>query len=447
MNTTDIFVETLYTLHKRALPEDVALEARKCLMDEIGAMFVGAELQKETLGKYLDCFTGADATVIGMGRKASLQNAAFAGGINGHSYDYDDGHRFSTVHLGSAVIPPVLAVCEKHNLPMESALRGIVIGYEAAIRLGRCMQPAHRARGFHASGTIGTIGAAMGCASALDFTKEQFKAALAAATSSAAGILNMQEDSSTLKPYNIGRAAHDGVTAAYTAYAGFVGANDPLTGVSGFFAAYGDKYDTSVLSLEAGDGYNITGGYHKPFASCRHTHAPVYSVMRCVADNKLDRHDIKDIEIRMYAQGVNGHDHTLIPSAVAGKMSTPYCIGLFLKTGKISIDSFPEENLKDPEIMALCKKVRVIADEEMTSWVPKKRAASATVTMADGKSYTYRADYAPGEPELPMTIADFTKKLCELTVASGRSEETGKELSDLLLHHTGSTAELIEKLK
>ncbi|MBQ7255380.1 MAG: MmgE/PrpD family protein [Oscillospiraceae bacterium] len=446
MNITDQFIETLYTLHGRMLPAEIELEARKCLMDEIGAIIAGAKLQETYLTKYLDCFTGADATVIGLGRKTSMQNAALCNGVSGHSYDFDDGHRFSTVHLGSAVIPAVLAVCEKQNLPMESALRGIVIGYETAIRLGQCMQPGHRARGFHASGTIGTAGAAMGCASALNLDKAQFKTALAAAFTSAGGILNMQEDASTLKPFNIGRAAHDGVTAAYMAYAGFVAPNDPLLGRSGFLAAYCEKYDTTPLTLEADDTFHITGGYHKPYASCRHTHGPVFSVLHCVNDNNLDWREIKQIDIRMYAQGVNGHDHTEVPSAVAGKMSTPYCIALCLKTGKINIDSFTDEALNDPEILALSKKVRVIPDEEMTSWVPKKRAASATVTMNDGKSYFYQADYAPGEPEMPMSIEDFCKKLTELGVAAGKSEAECKTICELILHHTGSTAEFIAKL-
>ena len=51
---------------------------------------------------------------------------------------------------------------------MDDVLRGIIIGYEAAIRMGNCIQPGHRARGFHASGTVGTIGAAMGVAALLE---------------------------------------------------------------------------------------------------------------------------------------------------------------------------------------------------------------------------------------------------------------------------------------
>lgn len=446
MNLTDIFVETLYTLKSQPLPEEIVLEARKCLMDEVGTMLAGAALQKEKLNTYLDCFTGEDATVVGYGRKASLQNAALANGISGHSYDFDDGHRFSTVHLGSTVIPPVLAVCEKEGLSMDDAIRGIVIGYETAIRLGRCIQPSHRARGFHSSGTAGAVGAAMGVAAALDFDKELFKATLAASLSSAGGINEMMENVSTMKPFNIGRAAHDGITAAYVAKAGFRGPYDPMLGTFGFLHTACDEYKAEVLSLETDPNYNITGGYHKPYAACRHTHAAVYAAVKAVEENGVDWKDIKDIYIRMYGQGVKGHTHTAVPGPVAGKMSTPFCIGLALKTGRISIDSFTQETLTDKDIMALSETVRIEPDDEMTSWVPNKRAANATVTTKDGKSYFFQADYAPGEPELPMSIADYEKKLTELAASAGWTKALCADICDTILHFDGKVADFMQKL-
>ena len=116
MNLTDTFVHTLYTLKSQPLPEEVKEEARKCLLDQVGVMFAGAKLLQGQLETYLDMFSGDEATAIGLGRKASLQNAALVNGISGHAMDYDDGHRFSTVHLGSAVIPAASALSDSRSL-------------------------------------------------------------------------------------------------------------------------------------------------------------------------------------------------------------------------------------------------------------------------------------------------------------------------------------------
>lgn len=446
MNISDTFIHTLFTLKEGPVPNEIKEEARKCLLDEVGTIFAGAAFVKDKLKAYLDMFSGSDATAIGLGKKASLQNAALVNGLSGHVHDYDDGHRFSNVHLGSAVIPAVLAVAEKEGLTMDDVLRGIIIGYEAAIRLGKCIQPGHRARGFHASGTVGTIGAAMGIAAMLNFSEEQFKSVLSAACTSAGGILEMQVGSSTLKPYNIGRAAHDGVAAALIVRAGFNGPDSPLDGEFGFFRAAGETCKPEVLSLEHDSSYNISGCYHKPFASCRHTHGCAYAAIKAVGENNIDWRDIESIRVDMYAQGVNGHDHTDIPGAVSGKMSVPFCIALVLVTGKIGISSFTDEALNNQDILNLTKKVSVHADEEMTSWVPKKRAARVTITLKNNQSFTAQVEYPLGEPELPMSTEDFRSKVTELIQTAGRSDDEIKEIIDMILTFDGNASDLMKKL-
>ena len=89
------------------------------------------------------------------------------------------------------------------------------MGYEAACRVAIAMQPSHKNRGYHTAGTCGTIGCAVGVAYALGMNKAQMKRVLTSAAGSAAGMLEIQEQKSEIKPYNVGRAAMDGLAAAY----------------------------------------------------------------------------------------------------------------------------------------------------------------------------------------------------------------------------------------
>ena len=446
MNLSDTFVRTLCTLQNQPLPQDVTRAARICLLDEVGLLFAGAKELGDSMRAYLSHFDPGSSTVVGLGLRASMQNAALANGMFGHAFDFDDGHRFSTVHLGSTVIPAVLAVAEREKLSMQDVLRGIVIGYEAAIRMGNCVQPAHRARGFHSSGTIGTIGAAIGAAAALGYDDVQMKTTLSAACSSAAGMNEMMENVSTMKPYNVGRAAHDAVTAVYIAQSGFRGPLDPLEGRFGYLKTACDTYKPEVLDLDAEGGYHITGSYHKPYASCRHTHGAVYAALRAQAEGNIAWQDISAISVRMYAQGVKGHTHTDVPSPVAAKMSAPYCIAAALKTGELGILSFTDEHRSDPDIRALSEKVQVLPDDEMTAWVPKKRAARVTIETADGKSSSFQADYALGEPELPMTMESFCTKFTQLFAFAGRRPEEAEALMSLILTHQGGAEDFVRAL-
>ena len=447
-NVTDVFVNTLYEMANRPMPEEVLYEARKCVLDLMGSMIGGTSWLKDRLNRYLDLMSEREgSTVVGFGRKASLQNAVLVNGMCAHVFDIDDGHRFSTVHLGSTVVPAALTVCEHFDLGMEDLLRGVVIGYETGIRLGRCLQPSHRNRGFHSSGTIGTLGAAMAVAAAMRFSREEMKAALSAATSSAAGNNRMMLGSSTMKPYNIGRAGHDGITAALIAKAGFVGPENSFEEQFGWLSTMAEKYDASGLDLANDPNYNILGAYHKPYAACRHTHAAIDGALGLRKEHPMDLNEIERIIVRMYGQGVKGHEFKEIPTTVSGKMSTPFCVGLALVKGSAGMRDFTEENIHDPLILALTEKTDVIADPEMTSWVPKKRAANVEIIFKDGTHCLKQVDFAKGEPEIPMTLDDFKTKFLDLACYGGKTEEEAEEIEALVLEGNGKVRKLMEKLQ
>lgn len=448
MNITDVFVNTLYEMANGEIPAEAFSEARKCVLDLLGSMIGGTAWLKDRLGQYLDLMSEREgSTVVGFGRRASLQNAVIVNGMCAHVFDMDDGHRFSTVHLAATIVPAVLTVCERFDRSTEDLLRGVIIGYEAAIRLGRCLQPSHRDRGFHASGTIGTVGAAVGVAAALGFTRQELKSALAAATSSAAGNNRMSLDSSTLKPYNIGRAGHDGVTAAMMAKAGFIGPDDSLGGNFGWLSEMAESFDVSGLDLANDAKFNILGAYHKPYASCRHTHAPIDGALTLRTEEGIDPEEVRKIVVRMYRQGVKGHDYTDIPTVTAGKMSIQFCVALALVKGAAGMHEFNEENIRDPEILRLTELTEVIADETLTKLVPKKRAASVEIILNNGIHCFRQVDFAKGEPEIPMTPEDFRVKFTDLACYGGKSREEAEEIIRLVLEGNGKIRDLMEKLK
>ena len=432
MNITDAFVRSLYKLSTDPIPEQVYDEARKCVLDLVGAMLGGSLVLRDRMNDYLDLMAEQDgSTVVNFGRRASMQNAVLVNGMCAHVLDIDDGHRYSTVHLSATIIPAVLTVCERFDLAMRDLLRGVIVGYEVGVRLGRCLQPAHRNRGFHSSGTVGTVAAAMGCAAALGFSEAQMKAALSAAVTSAAGSNAAFVDASTLKPYNAGRAGHDGVTAAMIAKVGFVGPDDPLCGTFGWLPAMAETFDQDALT-NPGD-YEIMGAYHKPYASCRHTHAAIDGALTLRAQYGLTSADVEKVVVRMYKQGIKGHEATDIPTPNAGKMSTPFCVGLAITTGAAGIRSFTDAAVQDPEVKRITASTSVVEDEALTKLVPGKRAANVEVILKDGSSHRCQVDYAKGEPELPMTTEDFRAKFDDLAKFAGKTQAEADRLADAIL--------------
>ncbi len=447
-NLTDILIDDLYKQMNEQIPEAVVMQAKKCFLDYLGTGLAGAAMVQDKAQKYLDFFdtTQNEATVVGFKRKASLHNAVFVNGYAAHLTELDDGHRFCNVHLGTTIIPAVLAVAEYEGLKGEDVLRGIVIGYEAAIRLLRAIQPSHKNRGYHASGTGGTIGAAMGIAAALKFSKSQMKDALSAAIASVVGFLEVLEDDSELKPYNVGRAGHDGLTAAYVARAGFKGPNDMVGGKRAFFALMSDEYDETSLNREKDGAYGIEMVYRKPYAACRHCHAPIEAALNLKKKHNIEIWDIREIDVYTYKAAVLGHEYTNIQGITSAKMSTPFSVAVALATGRAGLNEFLPQYIEDKNIIALNQKVKVEEDKELTALVPNKRGAIVKIVTNDGKIYIERVDYPKGEPENSMSVEDIEEKFISLAMYGGRTEEEAKRIIQQAWNIEGGLSELFAML-
>ena len=218
-NITETFIAGLID-KSLIIPYGVMRQARKVLLDYLGVLVGGKKYLKENHPELL----------------TAVPSAVFLNGFAAHVLELDDGHRHGMIHLGASIVSAVLDVAKKEDLHSDDVLRGIVMGYEVAVRCARAIQPGHKERGYHVSGTCGTIGSAMGIAFACNYNKEQMKSTLACAVSGAAGVLEIQEQASEMKPYNVGRAAIAGVVAAQVGELALLGPDDILGGKRGFLA-------------------------------------------------------------------------------------------------------------------------------------------------------------------------------------------------------------------
>ena len=411
MNVTDIFVDYLYGLSVSDLRAEAIEQARLCLLDYRGVACAGAKMLEKRGASFLASVIkqAGEVSVIGFQQKTTLHNAAFLNAMSAHMAELDDGHRAGQIHLGASIFSALLPVAEVEGLSEEALLRGIVVGYEAAIRLAMAMNPAHKLRGYHTSGTCGTIGVAAAIAAALQFSREQMKVAVSAAVASASGLLEMQEDESELKPYNLANAAVGGITAAYCALGGFKGPDDAIGGKRGLLSVMTENPRIEYLT-EFGEPYlQIEKIYRKLYAACRHAHSAIEAAITLKNQYQIDPASVSRIVIETYGMAIKGHDHKVIKGIQSAKMSVPFSVALALKTGSAGLRDYNESNLADEEILRLTNLVDMIEDPEITSWLPNKRAAQVTI-VSSGKSFVCCVEYPKGEPENPMSESEIIEK-------------------------------------
>ena len=402
MNTTDRFINKLFS-KSQSIPNDVMQQAHKVLLDYYGVLIGG----KKYLGsKYPKLISSAPSE-------------AFLNGFSAHVLELDDGHRHGMIHLGASIVSAVLDAEEKEGLKSIDVLRGIVMGYESAVRCARALQPGHKERGYHVSGTCGTIGSALGIAFARGYSQEQLKSTLACAVSSAAGVLEIQEQASELKPYNVGRAAMAGVVAAQIGKLAMPGPDDILGGKRGFLAALTDTPQPEFLTDFSNDDYAIMGIYQKIHAACRHCHPAIDAALAIKEDIDLQPEQVERIEVKTYKLAVGSHDHTDIKGISSAKLSTPFSVALAIAEGSAGYADYTEENLNDYWIKNLTRKVSVVEDEGLTQRSPEIRGAKVDVYLKNGQSFEASCYYPKGEPENPLTKKELEDKFRGLATYGG----------------------------
>ncbi len=417
-NVTDSFIDGLVSLTS---PLDIRAkrQAKNCLLDFLGVLVGGKKYLEEKHPELI----------------AAAPSEAFLNGFAAHVLELDDGHRHGMIHLGASIVTAVLDAARKENLKSDDVLRGIVMGYEVAVRCARAIQPGHKERGYHVSGTCGTIGSAMGIAFACGYSVEQLKSTLACAVSSAAGVLEIQEQASELKPYNVGRAAMAGVVAAQVGKLVLPGPDDIMGGKRGFLAALTSTPKPEFLTDFATDDYAIMGIYQKVHAACRHCHPAIDATIDMRNDLDLKPEQIDHIEVRTYKLAVGSHDHIDIMGISSAKLSTPFAVALAIVKGSAGYADYNEANLDDYNIKLITRKVRVIEDENLTAQSPAVRGAKVTIYFKDGNVFEAPCLYPKGEPEHPITQEELEDKYRRLAMYGGLTkqecneviEEIGKE--------------------
>ena len=408
MNQSIEFLNAVNSVWKKEIPEDVMARAKRSLLDYMAVTCAGAEFQKDKLEKYYEFAQPEEGKfrAIGTGKDLALKEAVFLNGLNGHALDFDDGTNSGIIHLGSPIFSLLLPLSQRYGIGVDEMLRAAVVGYEASYTMAVSIQPGHKAMGYHATGTCGTLGATLAGAYMLGFSDEERFQAFASAAVAASGMLKVLDDGSELKPYNVAKTALLALTSLQLGKSGFKGHPDPLGG-RGFLKMMTGKESVELKPVLLNGTYAIMKSYTKPYASCRYTHPAVEAAIHLRPSVKAS--GVEEIKIKTYDLAVSGHDHTDIPGSYSAKMSIPYATAAGLIYGKAGLQEFTEEAVKGEEIVALTKKVRVEADEELSKVFPGVQAAVVTIKTKDGE-YTDRVDFPKGEPENPLTDQEFKER-------------------------------------
>lgn len=357
-----------------------------------------------------------EADVWGQGRTAPVSEAVFLNAMMAHTLELDDVHTGSKTHIGTVVVPAAYGLAQVLGSSGRELVDAVICGYEINARIGMALGvSAHRNRGWHATSTAGTFGAAAACARLLGLDEDQTVSALGMAGTQSFGLWAFLGDSASSKVLHPARAAQSGMEAALLAQAGMTGPEHILTAKDGgLLAAMSDDYDVSRVTAGLGTAWEILRVDNKPYPCCRSTHCAIDAALALRRDDPELADKLEHAVVHTYLVGnkqcgmSNGSrdPHT----AVEAKFSTPYTAAAALLQGEVTLRDFLPESIERPQARALLSRIRVETDDAFTAQYPDHWGCRMEVFLKDGSRRDIMVADASGSVSNPLTAEQVCQK-------------------------------------
>ena len=382
------------------LPKVVRRQARRCLLDTVGAAIGGSRTKLSQIVRDFAAFAfgGHGAYLWLDGREVSPPGAALANGMTIDALDIHDGHPLAKGHAGAAIVPATLATIPlKKSIPVTGAemLTTLVIGYEVALRAGIALHAT--ACDYHTSGAWNALGSAAAAARRLGLDSEKTRHALGTAEYHGPRSPMMRcIDHPTMLKDGSGWGAMAGISAAYLAKDAFTGAPALTMETEEVKEYWGDL----------GKDWLITGQYFKPHAVCRWAQPAIEGALMLQQTHRLAPDNIDRIEVHTFHEAVRlSSRHP--QSTEQAQYSLPFPLAAALVHGHLGAPELGEPALTDSKILHLSDRIALIEDDQFSLRFPAQRFARVFLETKDGKRYDsgevearWDADNPPSDKEL-----------------------------------------------
>lgn len=402
------------------IPSEVVESSKLHFLDTLGCGLAAHALDAATAPRraLLDVYGEGPATVIGMRRTLPAPAAACANGALCHALDYDDTHSAAIVNVGAVVAPATFAAGEAAGASGADVVAALVAGSEIVTRLGLAAAPSFLVSGFHPTAVCGVFGAALATARVMRLDARVAKNALALAGSAASGVYEHLTDGSTTKTVHAGWAAQSGILAALFAAAGADGPATVLEGRYGVFHSHFRLPPDGVLAQleDLGERWETTQIAVRPYAACFMSQSTLDAVRTAVGARTFAPRDIREIRVSIPGASVpivfEPREAKLEPrNGYDAKFSLPYVVAAMLVHGRVDVETFSDDAIRDPDVLELARRVVHVPRDFPT--FPAAYPAALAIETAAGETLGAEIEYHRGGPDNPMAVADVRRKFRE----------------------------------
>lgn len=386
-------------------------------------------------------------TVLGKAQKLAAPWAALVNGAMAHVLDFDDNFDPPKAHPSAVLVPAIMAVAEEEALSGPAAIDAYIVGLQILGRIGQGLNPTHRNRGWHATATVGVMGATAACARLLKLKAEACARALSIATSMAGGF--MSQFGTEMKAVHAGLAAKGGIMAARFAQAGVTAGEGTLDGVTGMNRLMvGPDYEElrdSLAHVEHGQtlrfelenvGEPLLITEHKfrvkRFPTCGAIHRAMDGVLDLRARYGFTAADVVSVDLHMPRVHFNNVFYTDPQTPLQAKFSAEYAVGCVLARGDCTLADFTPEKVMAQDVRKLFPLIHRHPVDKSESEFPTE----VHVRLKDGRELKAVVAWPRGSKAAPFSDADYWNKFdkCSAGVLDAEAQAHLRDALERLPH-------------
>ena len=389
------------------------------VLDVIGLSLAGAETPfgRSTRSAALALSPPGPSRIVGSGERVAAPIAAFANASFAQALEFDDTQNESIVHMSSPAVAAALALAETRRVSGRELIVAVALANEISSRVGVVSPGQFHRRGFHPTGLFAPFGITYLAGRLLRSDPDTLARGAGICGSFAAGLLECWVDGTQSKFLHSGWAAQSGITAATLAHEGVTGPPTVLEGRFGLFATHLQqpdvRKDLDRVTARLGVHWESRNASFKPYPAAHVLHPYVDAILRAREQHGIRPADVARIECPVAEFNVSivcePTAEKLAPASDShARISLQYTIAEALYTGRLGKTAYSEGNLRNPEILALARRVHYYVDRGFPG--PGRFTGAVRITLNDGRVISETQEHNLGSVENPMSAAQLRAK-------------------------------------
>src|SRR3972149_2526804 len=313
MRATSAIAEFVVKSRWEECPEPAVAAARRAILACLGVVLAGSVAPPARIVQSVARAEGGAplATVVGTGQRPGAVWAALCNGTAAHALDFDDTNFALLGHPSAPVLAAALAAGELALADGRAVVHAFLLGFEVETTLAEVVNPEHYDHGWHATCTLGTLGAAAAAARPLGL---------------GAG------------PTRVGRTASEQALEGPQGWVSVLGA--------------GARRLEALATLGAPWKILTTGVAVKPYPSCACTHSIIDGTLELKRVHGLLPEQVAEITVGINAIVPKILIHHEPHTGLEAKFSAEFSAAAALCEERVGIGTFRDDTVRNPAIRA-----------------------------------------------------------------------------------------------